>query len=108
MKIDWDERVAVTVVMASGGYPEKYETGKIISGLDEAAKLKDIQVFHAGTRKANGDIVTSGGRVLAITALGATRAEARQRAYDAVAKIHFDGCHYRRDIALEKEPDKLA
>jgi phosphoribosylamine--glycine ligase len=108
MKIDWDERVAVTVVMASGGYPEKYETGKIISGLDEAAKAKDIQVFHAGTRNANGDIVTSGGRVLAITALGATRAEARQRVYDAVAKIHFDGCHYRRDIALATETDKLA
>jgi phosphoribosylamine--glycine ligase len=108
MKIDWDERVAVTVVMASGGYPEKYETGKIISGLDEAAKSKDIQVFHAGTRKANGDIVTAGGRVLAVTALGASRAEARQRVYDAVAKIHFEGCHYRRDIALEKEPDRLA
>lgn len=108
MKTDWDERVAVTVVMASGGYPEKYETGKIISGLDEAAKLKDIEVFHAGTRRANGKIVTSGGRVLAITALGTTRAEARHRAYDAVAKIHFDGCHYRRDIALEKDRDKLA
>jgi phosphoribosylamine--glycine ligase len=108
MKIDWDDRVAVTVVMASGGYPEKYETGKVINGLDEAAKLKDVQIFHAGTRKANGDIVTSGGRVLAVTALGVTRAEARERAYDAVAKIHFDDCHYRRDIALEKEPDKLA
>ncbi len=108
MKIEWDERVAVTVVMASGGYPEKYETGKIISGLDEVARLTDVEVFHAGTRNVNGDIVTSGGRVLAVTALGATRTEARQRAYDAVAKIHFDGCHYRRDIALEKEPDKLA
>jgi phosphoribosylamine--glycine ligase len=107
MKIAWDERVAVTVVMASGGYPEKYETGKAISGLDEAAKLKDVQVFHAGTRQANGDIVTAGGRVLAITALGTTRAEAKDRAYQAVARIHFEGCHYRRDIALEKEPDKL-
>ncbi len=108
MKIEWDERVAVTVVMASGGYPEKYETGKIINGLDEVARMSDVQIFHAGTRKVNSDIVTSGGRVLAVTALGATRTEARQRAYDAVAKIHFDGCHYRRDIALEKEPDKLA
>ena len=107
-KIDWDERIAVTVVMASGGYPEKYETGKAISGLDEVAKLKDIQVFHAGTRNANGDIVTSGGRVLAVTALGVTRAEARRRAYEAVAKIRFDSSHYRRDIALEREPDKLA
>ncbi len=108
IKIDWDERVAVTVVMASGGYPEKYETGKVISGLDEAAELKDVVIFHAGTGNANGNIVTSGGRVLALTALGATRDEARKRAYDAVAKIHFDGCHYRRDIALEKEPAKVA
>ena len=108
MKIEWDERVAVTVVMASGGYPEKYETGKIINGLDEVARMSDVQIFHAGTRKVNSDIVTSGGRVLAVTALGATRTEARQRAYDAVAKINFDGRHYRHDIALEKEPDKLA
>ena len=107
VKIDWDERVAVTVVMASGGYPEKYETGRVISGLDEVAKLKDIHVFHAGTRQMNSEIVTAGGRVLAVTALGATRAEARRRAYDAVAMIHFDGSHYRRDIALAKEPDKL-
>ncbi len=107
-KIDWDTRAAVTVVMASGGYPGKYETGKIISGLDEVARLEDVHIFHAGTRRTNGDIVTSGGRVLAVTALGATREEARSRAYDAVARIHFDDCHYRRDIALEKESGKLA
>jgi phosphoribosylamine---glycine ligase len=107
MRIDWDERVAVTVVMASGGYPEKYESGKIISGLDEAAKMQDVQVFHAGTRQTNGNIVSSGGRVLAVTALGPTGSEARQRAYAAVATIHFDGCRYRRDIALEKERAKL-
>jgi phosphoribosylamine---glycine ligase len=107
MRFEWEARVAVTVVMASGGYPGKYETGKIISGLDEVAKMKDVHVFHAGTLQTNGDIVTSGGRVLALTALGATRAEARQHAYDAVAKIHFEGCYYRRDIALEKERDKL-
>jgi phosphoribosylamine---glycine ligase len=107
IEMEWDERAAVTVVLASGGYPEKYKTGKVISGLDEAAKVEDVQVFHAGTRRANNDVVTSGGRVLAITALGATRRAARDRAYEAAALIDFKGCHYRRDIALEKESDKL-
>ena len=98
--IDWDERAAVTVVMASGGYPGKYETGKPVSGLAEAAEVEGVQVFHAGTREANGEIVTSGGRVLSVTALGASIETARNRAYEAVSRIHFDGCHYRRDIAL--------
>jgi phosphoribosylamine---glycine ligase len=98
--IEWDERASVTVVLASAGYPGKYETGKKISGLDEAAKLEGVQVFHAGTKSENGEIVTVGGRVLAVTALGSTIAAARERAYEAVARIHFDGCHYRRDIAL--------
>ena len=98
--IEWDERAAVTVVLASGGYPGKYETGRPISGLDDAAKLKDVQVFHAGTRSANGEIVTAGGRVLAVTVLGSTIEGARTRAYEAVSAIHFEGCHYRRDIAL--------
>jgi phosphoribosylamine--glycine ligase len=99
-RIEWDQRLSVTVVLASGGYPEKYETGKPISGLSEAAKLDDVQIFHAGTRRANGGIVTAGGRVLAVTALGSTIEAARSRAYDAVARIHFEECHYRRDIAL--------
>jgi phosphoribosylamine--glycine ligase len=98
--IEWDERASVTVVLASAGYPGKYETGKKISGLADAAKLEGVHVFHAGTKKLNSDVVTSGGRVLAVTALGATVAAARDRAYDAVSLIHFDGCHYRRDIAL--------
>jgi phosphoribosylamine---glycine ligase len=98
--IEWDERASVTVVLASGGYPGKYETGKKISGLDEAAKLEDVQVFHAGTKRVGGETVTAGGRVLAVTALGPTIASARKRAYEAVSRIHFDGCHYRRDIAL--------
>jgi phosphoribosylamine--glycine ligase len=97
--VEWDPRPAVTVVMASGGYPEKYETGKPISGLNDAAKLADVHIFHAGTRQANGDIVTAGGRVLAITALGQTMEAARTRAYEAVARIHFEGAHFRRDIA---------
>jgi len=107
MQIEWDKRSAVTVVLASGGYPEKYETGKVISGLDEVAGMENVELFHAGTRKANGKTVTAGGRVLAITALGETGMEARARAYDAAARIHFDGCHYRRDIALAKDSAKL-
>jgi len=98
--IDWDKRASVTVVLASAGYPGKYETGKVISGLDEAAKLESIQVFHAGTKNANNQMMTAGGRVLAVTALGSTIAAARAIAYEAVSRIHFDGCHYRRDIAL--------
>jgi phosphoribosylamine--glycine ligase len=98
--IKWDERAAVTVVLASGGYPGKYETEKPISGLEDAAKLDAIEIFHAGTRRANGQIMTAGGRVLAVTALGATIEAARTRAYKAVSRIHFEGCHYRRDVAL--------
>jgi phosphoribosylamine--glycine ligase len=98
--IEWDGRISVTVVLASAGYPGKYETGKIISGLDEVAKLDDVQVFHAGTKTAANQVVTAGGRVLAVTGLGKTIAAARDRAYAAVSRIHFDGCHYRRDIAL--------
>jgi phosphoribosylamine--glycine ligase len=98
--IDWDERASVTVVLASAGYPGKYETGKAISGLDEAAKLEAVQVFHAGTKIADNEVVTAGGRVLAVTGLGSTIAAARDRAYEAASRIHFDGCHYRRDIAL--------
>jgi phosphoribosylamine--glycine ligase len=98
--VEWDTRAAVTVVLASAGYPGKYETGKPISGLNDAAKLKDVQIFHAGTKRANGEIRTAGGRVLAVTALGSTIKEARQRAYDAVSRIQFENCKYRRDIAL--------
>ena len=98
-KIIWDKRASVTVVFASAGYPGKYETGKAISGLDEAAKLEGVQIFHAGTKIVGGNVVTSGGRVLAVTALGSTIADARKRAYEAAALIDFEGCHYRRDIA---------
>jgi len=98
--LEWDERPAVTVVMASGGYPGDYETGKEIHGLESCAGLDDVHVFHAGTRVEHGAVVTAGGRVLAVTALGATVADARRRAYDAVARIEFQGAHYRRDIAL--------
>jgi phosphoribosylamine--glycine ligase len=98
--IEWDTRASVTVVLASAGYPGKYETGKSISGLEDAARLKDVQIFHAGTRRAAGEIKTAGGRVLAVTALGSTIEDARERVYDAVSRIHFENCQYRRDIAL--------
>jgi phosphoribosylamine--glycine ligase len=98
--LEWDTRAAVTIVLASGGYPGKYETGKTISGLDDAAKVEDVQIFHAGTKRADGEVKTAGGRVLAVTALGSTLEAARTRAYEAVSRVHFENCHYRRDIAL--------
>lgn len=99
-EIDWDKRVSVTVVLASAGYPGKYETGKAISGLGQAAKLDAVQIFHAGTKIAENQVVTAGGRVLAVTALGTDIAAARSLTYQAVSLIQFEGCHYRRDIAL--------
>lgn len=94
----WDPRPAVCVVMASGGYPGKYEVNRPISGLDEASRLPDVKVFHAGTRLDSGRVVTDGGRVLGVTALGDTLADAKKRAYEAVSKIQFKGAHYRTDI----------
>jgi len=105
--IEWDGRAAVTVVLASGGYPDKYVVGKPIHGLPLAAATKDVHVFHAGTRRDHGTLVTSGGRVLAVTALGETVAAARTRAYEAVSKIEFEGSHFRRDIALSAIADKV-
>jgi phosphoribosylamine--glycine ligase len=98
MDIKWDSRSAVCVVLASEGYPGKYETGKEIKGLDEAAKMEDVMVFHAGTARDGERFVTAGGRVLGVTALGDTIEQAINRAYEAVSKIHWDGMHYRKDI----------
>lgn len=99
VSLEWDPRPAVCVVMASGGYPGDYEKGKKITGLNQANQIHDVVVFHAGTAEKNGDIVTSGGRVLGVTALGQTVADAKKRAYEAVDKIKFDGAYCRRDIA---------
>jgi phosphoribosylamine--glycine ligase len=95
----WDPRPAVCVVMAAGGYPGEYQKGKVISGLKEAAQLEDVMVFHAGTKLRDADVVTSGGRVLGVTALGGTIAAAKTRAYEAVDRIQFEGAYCRRDIA---------
>jgi phosphoribosylamine--glycine ligase len=98
--IEFDSRTAVTVILASAGYPGKYDTGKQIEGLEVAARLPEVRIFQAGTKRHDGKIVTSGGRVLAITVLGESVTEARERVYDAIGQIHFEGCHFRRDIAL--------
>lgn len=90
---------AVCVVVASGGYPGDYETGKPISGLEDAGRLEGVTVFHAGTRLENGKIVTSGGRVLGVTGVGDSFRSARDRAYSAVERISFEKMHFRRDIA---------
>ncbi|MBI4972290.1 MAG: phosphoribosylamine--glycine ligase [Candidatus Omnitrophica bacterium] len=96
--LKWDSRACVCVVCASGGYPGEYEKGKEIFGLDQTVKMKDIIVFHAGTKKQGDKILTSGGRVLGVTGLGNTIKEAIDQTYQAVGKIHFAGMHYRKDI----------
>jgi phosphoribosylamine--glycine ligase len=101
--LEWAQRPCVCVVCASGGYPGEYQKGKEISGIEEAEKDKDVVVFHAGTKQATGDrrqatIVTSGGRVLGVTALGDTIKLAIDKVYQATGRIHFEGMHYRKDI----------
>jgi phosphoribosylamine--glycine ligase len=97
----WSPLANVCVVMASGGYPGNYAKGKVISGLDAANALPHTKVFHAGTAKSGDQIVTSGGRVLGVTAWARDLRAAQSAAYAAVEKIHFDGAHFRRDIAAK-------
>lgn len=99
--LEWSSQSAVCVVMASGGYPESYEKGKAISGLEEANAMPGVTVFHAGTKLSDGEVVTNGGRVLGVTALGDNLAAARAAAYAAVEKIRFDDAHFRRDIGAK-------
>jgi phosphoribosylamine--glycine ligase len=101
MELKWSPMASVCVVMASGGYPASYAKGKPILGLAEAAKLPNTKVFHAGTALKDGQILTNGGRVLGVTALGKDLKSAQAAAYAAVEKIHFDGAHFRRDIAAK-------
>ena len=101
INIEWSEDACVGVVMASAGYPGSYKTGFSITGLDELDK--DIVVFHAGTKLGSaGEVLTSGGRVLTVVATGKTIAEAREKVYANIPRIHFEGCHYRKDIAEVK------
>ena len=95
----WKSESCVCVVMASGGYPGSYEKGKRIEGIEEAEETSGVVVFHAGTKAKEGEIVTSGGRVLGVTALGSDVAAAVERVYAAVSKIRFDRAQYRTDIA---------
>ncbi|MEI9866508.1 MAG: phosphoribosylamine--glycine ligase [Limisphaerales bacterium] len=100
-ELKWSPLASVCVVMASGGYPGNYAKGKPILGLGEAAKLPGVKVFHAGTAFKDGQIVTNGGRVLGVTALGKDLKAAQAAAYAAVEKIHFEGAHFRHDIAAK-------
>jgi phosphoribosylamine--glycine ligase len=99
--ISWRDESCVTVVLASGGYPGSYEKGKVISGLEKANGRDGVTVFHAGTKLEDGKVVTSGGRVLAVTALGASLQDAVDAAYEAVGDISFDGMEFRTDIAAK-------
>jgi phosphoribosylamine--glycine ligase len=100
-ELKWKPEASVCVVMASGGYPGSYPKGKVITGIDAANQLPHTKVFHAGTALKDGYIVTNGGRVLGVTALGKDLKAAQAAAYAAVEKIHFDGTHFRRDIAAK-------
>jgi phosphoribosylamine--glycine ligase len=109
-RLDWDPRPAVCLVLCSQGYPGPYARGKVVTGLAQAAALPNVKVFHAGTKLENGLVVTDGGRVLGVTALGDTLADARRNAYEAVELIHFQGMFFRRDIgekALRAKPGAL-
>lgn len=99
-RIEWDERAAVCVVLASGGYPGSYEVGKRIYGIEDASAMEDVIVFHAGTSRKDGEIVTSGGRVLGVVGIGDDIPSAIGRSYEAVERISFEGMHYRKDIGF--------
>ena len=96
--LEWKKESTVCVVMAAKGYPASYEKGKEIRGLEAAGEQKDVVVFHAGTRAEGDRVLTSGGRVLGVTALGTDTGTAIESAYSAVGKIEWDGIHYRKDI----------
>jgi len=102
-KMKWKAGASACVVMASGGYPGKFETGKEIRGLAEAARVADVKVLHAGTKRVGESIVTSGGRVLGVTATANNLNVALQKAYEAVEKIQFEGMHYRKDIGKPQQ-----
>jgi len=99
--LKWDPRPAVTVVATSKGYPGKYPTKLPITGVDNADSMPDVKVFHSGTTKYNGQLVTNGGRVLGVTALGNSVADAQKKAYRAMDEIKFEGMHFRKDIGRQ-------
>ena len=107
-KLKWRPGASACVVLASGGYPGKFEGGKEIKGLREAAQVSHVKVLHAGTKRQGDAMVTSGGRVLGVTASGQSLGAALQQAYAAAEKIHFDGMHYRKDIGRHGQKTKTA
>jgi phosphoribosylamine---glycine ligase len=107
MELAWEDGPSVCVVMSSGGYPGSYPKGRVITGLTEAGRIEGVKVFHAGTRLQDNQVVTSGGRVLGVTAAGVDLKSAIATAYRAVDLISFEGAHFRRDIghkALRRLP----
>jgi len=100
--VNWRPRPAACVVLTSGGYPLRYETGKRITGIDKASSIPGITLFHAGTRLENGNFVTSGGRVMGVCASEETLEKTMGKIYEAIALINFEGMHYRRDIGVER------
>nr|MDA8077635.1 phosphoribosylamine--glycine ligase [Nitrospiraceae bacterium] len=99
LSIEWKKDPAVCVVISSKGYPGNYRKGDAITGIDQANNIEGVHVFHAGTSFKDSAVVSSGGRVLGVTATGEDIAAAKKKAYEAVGKIHFDGMHFRKDIA---------
>ena len=97
--LEWDERPGICVVMASEGYPGSYETGREITGIENADQMSDVKVFHAGTTLKDGNVVTSGGRVLGVTAMDSNISTAKQRVYSAVKEIRWQGAWCRKDIS---------
>jgi phosphoribosylamine--glycine ligase len=95
-QVEWKDEFALTVIAASGGYPDKYETGKLITG--DLKDTDDKMIFHCGTKKDNNKYFTAGGRVLAVTGIGKTLLQAREKSYTALKKINFDEMYYRTDI----------
>jgi len=100
-EVEWHDCASICVVMASNGYPDTYEKGLPISGLEALKGLDNVQVFHAGTSLKDGKVVTSGGRVLGVTTVGKDLWEAQKNVYEALKKLSFNGAHYRRDIGAK-------
>jgi len=107
-KLKWKRGASACVVLASGGYPGKFETGKEIKGLAEAGQIPDVKILHAGTRRQGDAVVTSGGRVLGVTAAGDSLPSVLQKVYQAASMIHFDGMHYRKDIGHHQQQSTAA
>jgi len=106
INIQWEDNAAVCVVVASGGYPGKYQKGKVISGFERLEKMKNMIAFHAGTKFQDNQVITSGGRVLGITAWDDRISKAKEKAYKGIKEIYFEDMYYRKDIAVKAIKEK--